>query len=387
MNYMKIIALAIATVVCVASVLTGCDAAQDYVPDVALTTEPVQQSESGKIVVSVDNATDDILSKFERYTKAAAPDVDYYDTSVDVIFTTTVAARGFRIMSLFYPDYFRNKEILSQYELLPEEPIVFSMVFHGDLPTTGISYIDENGEMRYFYVAMSGEDGSLILLETNPFEYPNTPSQKLFDFADMFIPYTTRIPANEFSRENPPKPFKEYELGTPLTYDELLHFAEMTDSSDVRFYIDKEWAQEIHESGDAYGLLQDAVWADINGDGTDEVVIIFGRGMGGGSEGGSVLVYTEENGAYCGVIRFYIGMQNECVLAKYDGNFYFVLMYPIVVSTDAGTSSVEEYTLSTGFGIQYFGENWAPEFLQVENGEAIVTELAWFWDMYYNNKY
>ncbi len=415
MKFKKRTALAIAGMVCFASILTGCNAARDIVsdgeaeagtsdaaqasssvqtPDVSLTATPVQPPESEEVVVSVDYATDDILSAFDGYLEAAAPDVDRYDTSVDVIFTATAAARDFSITMLFYSEYFRNEVLLSQYELLPEEPIVFSMVFHGDIPTTGISYLDENDEMRCFYVAMSGKDGSLLLVEADPFEYPNVPSPKLFDFAGLFIPYTTLIPENEFSRENPPKPFKEYMAGTPLTYDELLHFAEMTDSSDYRFYIDKEWVREIHESGDAYGLLQDAVWADINGDGTDEAVIIYGRGMGGGSEGGSVLVYAEENGVYRGVLRFYIGMQNECVLANYNGDYYFVLMCPSRILTDPDTEPNingvlpdEAYTMSTGFGIQYFSENWAPEFLRVENGEAVVIESGWYWEMFYNNNY
>ena len=416
MTFKKITVLAIESMVCISLILTGCNETRDIVsdgepavnasdtaqasdlvpttPDVSLADEPVEQSASDTVAVNIDFATDDILSAFDGYIQAAAPDADYDDTSVDVIFTTSAAARDFSITRLFHPDYFRNEVLLSQYELLPEEPIVFSMVFHGDIPSTGISYLDENDETKYFYLTISGEDGSLLLVETDSFEYLNAPSQKLFDLAGLFIPYTTLIPENEFSRENPPKPFTEYKAGTPLTYEELLHFAEMTDSSDDRFHISTEWVQEIHESGNSDGFLQDALWADINGDSTDEVVIILGRSAGGGSEGGSVLVYTEQNGAYCGVLRFYTGMQNECVLAEHDGYFYFVLMYPKRNLTDSddepkisGALPDTADTLSTGFGIQYFSENWAPEFLLVENGEAVVTESAWYWEMYYNNKY
>lgn len=52
--------------------------------------------------------------------------------------------------------------------LSPEHPIVVELVFPGDLPNYGISYLDTHGDIRRFALEISGEDGSILLREAEP---------------------------------------------------------------------------------------------------------------------------------------------------------------------------------------------------------------------------
>lgn len=44
---------------------------------------------------------------------------------------------------------------------------ILLLVFWGDLPGYGISYVDANGDLRYFAIEVSGEDGALLLREAD----------------------------------------------------------------------------------------------------------------------------------------------------------------------------------------------------------------------------
>lgn len=51
--------------------------------------------------------------------------------------------------------------------LMPDRPLVVAMTFYGDLPSYGISFEDESGQMKSYYITQSGQDGSLMLIEFN----------------------------------------------------------------------------------------------------------------------------------------------------------------------------------------------------------------------------
>ena len=44
------------------------------------------------------------------------------------------------------------------------------LIFPGDLPAYGISYVDAEGSLRRFAIAVSGYEGSLLLEEADPLE-------------------------------------------------------------------------------------------------------------------------------------------------------------------------------------------------------------------------
>ena len=52
----------------------------------------------------------------------------------------------------------------------PNMSIAVQLIFPGDLPAYGISYVDADGDLRRFVVEVSGYDGSLLLREADPDE-------------------------------------------------------------------------------------------------------------------------------------------------------------------------------------------------------------------------
>ena len=62
---------------------------------------------------------------------------------------------------------FAAQELYVQDVLAPERPLVVNMTFYGAIPNYGISYVDAGGTERRFAVEVSGEDGSLLLLEAD----------------------------------------------------------------------------------------------------------------------------------------------------------------------------------------------------------------------------
>ena len=49
--------------------------------------------------------------------------------------------------------------------LTSERELAVQLLLEGTLPNYGISYLDSNGVMRHQYITMSGEDGSILLIE------------------------------------------------------------------------------------------------------------------------------------------------------------------------------------------------------------------------------
>ena len=47
--------------------------------------------------------------------------------------------------------------------LQPGRPLVVTLLFEGDMPSAGISYVDQAGQLHRFAVDMSGKDGELYL--------------------------------------------------------------------------------------------------------------------------------------------------------------------------------------------------------------------------------
>ncbi len=92
-----------------------------------------------------------------------------YDTKV--VFRAKERVKEFTVVSLELQDVdenghanFKTEPLLSLYTLEADDPIAVPMSFPGDIPTNGISYLDENGEPLLFTVSISGMDGSLELL-------------------------------------------------------------------------------------------------------------------------------------------------------------------------------------------------------------------------------
>lgn len=89
-----------------------------------------------------------------------------------VLFTAAGPVKDFRLLAIVLLDTdsegkltFSTEEVYYQKDLAAERPLVGYLNFFGALPNNGISYVDETGKTRYFAVTISGEDGSLHLIE------------------------------------------------------------------------------------------------------------------------------------------------------------------------------------------------------------------------------
>lgn len=117
------------------------------------------------VFVSVDYATDELINKYD--TVEGFEDEGYQK----IIFTTNIAVKNFKFIEISYKDedmnikFFENKVLYSLDELLPEKPFVVTWMEQGTIPNRGVTFEDESGTTRYFYLTMSGKDGSILLVE------------------------------------------------------------------------------------------------------------------------------------------------------------------------------------------------------------------------------
>ena len=94
------------------------------------------------------------------------------DHQTQLVFTADGPVTDFRFLALTLRDLgtdggmtFDTEELYATDALAAGRPVVIGMTFAGDLPDRGISFTDENGSTRTFALALSGEDGSPLLLE------------------------------------------------------------------------------------------------------------------------------------------------------------------------------------------------------------------------------
>ena len=126
------------------------------------------ETASEEISVSVDYATEEFLSKFNLYKVYIEFEDEGYQR---IAFTTTEAVKDFKFIEVGHRIekdnfiFFEENVLCSIAELLPEEPLVVTWLEQGTIPHRGISFIDAEGITRYFSIAMSGKDGSLLLIE------------------------------------------------------------------------------------------------------------------------------------------------------------------------------------------------------------------------------
>lgn len=125
-----------------------------------------------------------------RYLEPERDHTPYWVTLYDgleaefALFTTEERVTDFTLWTLSAEDYTETGAVLfssiqvflepgldSLPEVMtPDTPVAVQLVFWGDTPGYGISYVDENGTFRRFILSQSGYDGSLLLEEADPLE-------------------------------------------------------------------------------------------------------------------------------------------------------------------------------------------------------------------------
>lgn len=138
------------------------------VPTDSSASVPVSGSETTKAVVCIDYADETLLADSSGFDELIDDDSEY---QVKAVLTTNIAVKEFRYVELGFAEgngetaFYVADELYSQDELSPERPLVIGMAFAGAIPDRGISFVDETGAIRYYSISMSGENGSLLLIE------------------------------------------------------------------------------------------------------------------------------------------------------------------------------------------------------------------------------
>lgn len=103
----------------------------------------------------------------ETYLYSVCSDSDY---AVDVVVSSNKKVTDVHVLSLTYVDMDADGQIVYSgtdmdvfEELIPGTPLRITMEFMGDMPSVGISYVDEKGERKLKTIGMSGRDGSIYL--------------------------------------------------------------------------------------------------------------------------------------------------------------------------------------------------------------------------------
>ncbi len=128
--------------------------------------EPPQKTEEARL--SINLATGELLSTYDSLAEFIEFDDEGYQR---ILITSNVAVKDFKFIEVGFEErdssivFLENEVLYSLEELTPQEPFLVTWMEWGSIPHRGISFTDETGKTRYFYIGMSGEDGSLFLTE------------------------------------------------------------------------------------------------------------------------------------------------------------------------------------------------------------------------------
>lgn len=136
-------------------------------PQESLPPKETEEPAEPELPVSADYADEDLLSRPEDYDLLLLDDSEY---RVDVAITATETVTDIQVVSLALDDAgFRVESVLGTLDAItPGRPFVVAMAFPGDMPNTALVFTDPEGAVHYCAIAMSGKDGSLLLIPFEP---------------------------------------------------------------------------------------------------------------------------------------------------------------------------------------------------------------------------
>jgi hypothetical protein len=217
--------------------------------------------------------------------------------------------------------------------------------------------------------------------------YPTAPSAALGAFAEVLAPRTRLENAGDFYAEGLQYADTGLDGGTPLTFEEYTAFLEAILAADQLSDVKLPTREEYAALPPVNSTPQTPLWADVNGDGADEVITVTG---GGGSEGAIISVYAPPAGEYRLLCYFFVGTQNRFTLAEYDGGVFLVVAYRDPILTDLtatpnvyGVYPDEAYEYAGGYIVRRFARDWTPECVVVAQGEGSVPEYDWFYGVHF----
>lgn len=136
-------------------------------PQESLPPEETEEPAEPELPVSADYADQDLLSRPEDYDLLLLDDSEY---RVDVAITATETVTDIQVVSIPMDDMgYRVDAVLGTLDAIaPGRPFVVAMAFPGDMPNTALVFTDSDGAVHYCAIAMSGKDGSLLLIPFEP---------------------------------------------------------------------------------------------------------------------------------------------------------------------------------------------------------------------------
>lgn len=124
------------------------------------TTSPAQ-TEPALAPIHADYAEE----SFNAYHAYWGEESDYI-TAIGFTASETITNVQFGLLDWFETESYQMDEVLFTIETMtPEQPFLAHVTFWGDMTTYGLSFTDESGTERHFYILISGMDGSLICEE------------------------------------------------------------------------------------------------------------------------------------------------------------------------------------------------------------------------------
>lgn len=125
--------------------------------------EPTEEkTEASNVFVCYGDEVDTAEIVFEEYN------MEVSEWKTKVYFAASGVAKDFTLYKLSYEDVTEDGQPVFQEEVLYQngdleegKGLMASIVFYGDMPEYGYSYVDEKGKLQKFYLVISGEDGSL----------------------------------------------------------------------------------------------------------------------------------------------------------------------------------------------------------------------------------
>ena len=137
-------------------------------PAIAETTSAEEETETGNAVVSVMYEKDAPKGDREKFVAEKGKN------DVKIVFTTDKPVKNFTILGLANAQidedgnvFYAAQELKTFESLKPGKQIEVTTVFYGELSNNGISYVDTDGEVKYFGVNISGYDGAVEIYEIN----------------------------------------------------------------------------------------------------------------------------------------------------------------------------------------------------------------------------
>jgi len=111
---------------------------------------------------------DGVVTEATNYYEFVADSTEYSEA---VLFSAEDIVTDIKVYALEFQDVdeegnpiFEQTEIYAQDQITADMSLLVWLTIEGDIPTYGISYMDGNGYVRNYGIAVSGYDGSIELI-------------------------------------------------------------------------------------------------------------------------------------------------------------------------------------------------------------------------------